>query len=378
MRDFAADAEGVTVTLSSGEAIRGKYLVGCDGAHSAIRKASGIGFPGSTSDDVVFRRAQAILPASSLSAITGSAAAVPDAAGAQGPLGYFRLERGTIALVNIMPGHYIVAVFEWDQPAPPDDEPVTFEEIRAAVERVVGAEVPMSPPSADESTFPMMRRTRSNTRVAERYRAGRVLIAGDAAHVHPSIGAPGLNLGLQDAANLGWKLAGAVHGWAPAGLLDTYETERRPVAERTAMQTQAQATLVQPGEGITAIRSVLGELIAEPGNARRIAALMAGSDIRYGTAEAGSPVGHFVPDFTLTVDGRETRLAELLRTGRPLLIGASEITAVAARWKDRVDLVTADRQGLLVRPDGYASWSGIDPAGLTEALCTWFGEPTAP
>lgn len=374
MQEFEQDAEGVTVTLSSGATIRAKYLVGCDGARSSVRKACGIGFAGSTSEDILFRRAHADLPASSLPAITGSAATVPDAGGARGALGYFRLERGTIALVNTAPDRYIVAVLEWGRSAPPDDEPVTFDEIRAAVARVAGVDVPMSQPPAGTSAYTLMRRAHSNTRLADRYRAGRVLLAGDAAHVHSSIGAPGLNLGLQDAANLGWKLAGAVRGWAPAALLDTYEAERRPVAERVATQTRAQAALLRPGDDVTAIRSVLGELIAEPENTRRIAALMAGSDLRYG-GDTDSPTGRFVEDFALTADGRETRLCELARTGRPLLIGDGMADA-AAGWKDRVDLITADVPGLLVRPDGYAAWSVADTSDPTKALHTWFGEPT--
>src|SRR5262249_2846958 len=157
----------------------------------------------------------------------------------------------------------------------------------------------------------MMRRTvGGNTRIAERYRAGRVFLVGDAAHVHSAIGGNGLNLGLQDSVNLAWKLAGQLRGWAPPGLLDTYESERRPVAERVALRTTAQSALVGPGPDVTALRVLFGELLRDPATVQRIADVISGAEIRY------ADMGGWAPDVTV---GRQ-RLAELTRDARPLLL----------------------------------------------------------
>ncbi|TWJ28422.1 FAD binding domain-containing protein [Micromonospora sagamiensis] len=237
----------------------------------------------------------------------------------------------------------------------------------------------------------LRRRYAANTRIATSYRHGRVFLAGDAAHVHPAVGAPGLNLGLQDAANLGWKLAAQVYGWAPPGLLDSYHTERHPAAERVTMHTQAQLALMSPGPAITALRQVVTELLETPGVTGQITDLLAGSDVRY-RMHAGAPhalTGRFAPDLALHVGTRATRLAELMRPGRPLLVDltdGSHLADLSNAWRDRVDLVTArattpsSADALLVRPDGYVAWAlgpdGTD--GLPEALATWFGRPQRP
>jgi hypothetical protein len=208
------------------------------------------------------------------------------------------------------------------------------------------------------------------TRLAERYRAGRVFLVGDAAHVHSAIGGPGLNLGLQDAVNLAWKLAATVHGWAPAGLLDTYEAERRPAGERVTMHTQAQHVLIGPGAEVTAMRTLFGELLQEPAVVRRIADLIAGADIRYGSSPSSPLTGGFVPD-----------LGELTHSGRPLLVdNTGTLAEVAAPWRDRVDVVTAPVAGataMLVRPDCYVAWASSssrpDQESLQAALTAWFG-----
>jgi hypothetical protein len=216
-----------------------------------------------------------------------------------------------------------------------------------------------------------------------------VFLVGDAAHVHSAIGGPGLNLGMQDVLNLGWKLAAAVHGWAPAGLLDTYEIERRPAGERVIMHTRAQSALLSPGPNTTALRALLTELLGDTTTVRRFADLMAGADLHY-PARFDGPVhpltGRWAPDLPLLVDGRETRLAELLRAARPVLLdlaGRADLAAAATGFADRVDLVTATTpeppaDALLVRPDGYVAWSGEhDGAGLRRALQAWFGAPVA-
>jgi hypothetical protein len=221
-----------------------------------------------------------------------------------------------------------------------------------------------------------------------------VLLVGDAAHVHSAVGAPGLNLGLQDAANLGWKLAAQVQGWAAPGLLDTYHTERHPAGERVAMHSQAQMALKSPGGGISALRQVFGELLRDKASLQRIADLMAGADIRYPTGTqhddltAPRLTGRFAPELTLTTKTGPARLADLMRNARPLLLdlsGGTHLPVAAAGWKDRVDTVAAHcsrppARALLIRPDGYVAWAATpdEPtaqvlATLESALTTWFG-----
>ena len=195
---------------------------------------------------------------------------------------------------------------------------------------------------------------------------------------------------MQDAANLGWKLAAQVRGWAPDGLLDSYHTERRPAAERVTVQTQAQLAPMAPGPAVTALRQVVAELLETPAATGQIADLLAGSDVRY-RMHAGTPhtlTGRFAPDLDLRVGSRDTRLAELMRPGRPLLVdltGSSHLAELAGAWRDRVDLITAQATtapagALFVRPDGYVAWAlGPDGTGdLLDALTTWFGDPDPP
>jgi hypothetical protein len=250
--------------------------------------------------------------------------------------------------------------------------PLTFAELRDAFQRVVGTDAPV-----EELENPgMMRRTvGGNTRIAERYRAGRVFLVGDAAHVHSAIGGNGLNLGLQDSVNLAWKLAAELRGWAPPGLLDTYESERRPAAEKVAMHTMAQGALVGPGADVTALRVLFGDMLHDKATVQRIADLISGADIRY------PDMGGWAPD--ITVDGR--RLAEFTRTGRPLLLDLTDdggLAAIAAPWRDRVDVVTGRggntaATGLLLRPDCYVAWESHaarpDTASLEATLARWFG-----
>jgi hypothetical protein len=222
----------------------------------------------------------------------------------------------------------------------------------------------------------MRRNAGRNTRIASQFRAGSVFLAGDAAHVHYGIGGPGLNLGLQDVANLAWKLAASVQGWAPEGLLDTYQSERQPVASRVAMQTQTQAALLAPGANVTALRTLFGELLESLDTRRHIVDTMSGNDVRY--EQSDHPlVGRLVPELSLS---GPVRLAELRRTGRPLLLDLAGVGAAAAGWRDRVDVVSAtcpDQPALLIRPDGFVAWAGTSSAGLSDALTRWFGVSTA-
>jgi hypothetical protein len=210
-----------------------------------------------------------------------------------------------------------------------------------------------------------------------------VLLAGDAAHVHSAVGGPGLNLGLQDVANLGWKLAAEVRGWAPPGLLDSYQSERRPVGERVFMHSQAQIALMAPGPAVTALRALFGELLTDPANTRRIAELLAGADVRYPVDCPHPLAGRFVPELP------GLRISELLHSAWPLLLDLSadgRFAPVAHDWRDRVATHRADCPGeptaaLLIRPDGYVAWAADHdqpaPQGLREALTSWFGEPSA-
>ncbi|SDP62740.1 FAD-dependent monooxygenase [Lentzea jiangxiensis] len=373
---FTQDADGVTVELSTGT-LRAGYLVGCDGGHSAVRALAGIAFPGVTSRRMTTRAADVVVPDSVRELLTDDA--LP------GGLSYRRTDTGVLASIALPGTHRIVAI-EWDRPEVPADVPVTFDEIREAVARVYGRELPMSEPGTDGPRL-LRRLGGTNTRLAGDYRVGRVFVAGDAAHVHSSIGAPGLNVGLQDAANLGWKLAAEIGGWAPPGLLGTYHEERHCAGRRMMMFTLAQLALLSPGSESTAVREVFGALLAEPANTRQIATMLAGADVRYPTAGPDDHplAGLWVPDLRLTRAGRPVRLAELARTGRSLLVdlsGDGQAAGIAAAWTDRVDLVTAaaenaPAEALLVRPDGYVAWAGDRGRGLTEALRRWYGEPAS-
>ena len=375
------DVDAVHVTLASGETVTARWLVGADGGRSVVRKLAGIDFPGVTTDDSVSRSAHISVAADQLDPATGGL--IVEGWGIVPPLQHTRTEQGLIIWAPL-PGRPAMLTTVELAAGPGDDEPMTLDELAASLERVVGVPVPVGPP-AGPGPHLLRRLTGGNTRLADRYRAGRVLLIGDAAHVHSAIGGPGLNLGLQDAVNLGWKLAAAVHGYAPDGLLDSYETERRPVAERVTMSTQAQSVLVRPGSDITALRVLFGELLAKPANRRHIAALMAGADVRYDPGPATSELaGRWAPDLVLHTDAGAVRLAELTVSARPLLLDfTGTLGAVAGRWADRVDLVTAkaaegERTAMLLRPDCYVAWASDaehpDEPELHAVLEHYFGE----
>ncbi|WP_420117011.1 FAD-dependent monooxygenase [Micromonospora sp.] len=383
-------ADDVRVAFADGTTLRCRYLVGADGGHSVVRRLAGIGFPGVSTDRTVSRTAQVSLPAELVDPATGDL--VVPGYGTVAPFRHTRTPHGLIVWAPFAGRPAGLSTIEWPE-STRFDGPLTLAELRASVARVLGADVPIDPP-AGPGPHLLRRLVGGNTRLAERYRAGRVLLLGDAAHVHSAIGGPGLNLGLQDAVNLGWKLAAQVHGRAPAGLLDSYEAERRPVAHRVTMSTQAQSALIAPGSEVTALRVLLGELLDRPENAAYVAALLAGADVRYPTGAADGPlVGRFAPDLVWHTGTGPVRLAELTRTARPLLLDPTGVHAgVAGPWRDRVDVVTgrftpADAPGddlptaLLLRPDCHVAWQsptdGPDADGLTAALTRWFGPPSA-
>lgn len=268
---------------------------------------------------------------------------------------------------------------------------MTLEEMRESLCRVLGTDVPpLEPPPPGPAL--LRRLIGRNTRLAERYRKGRIFLAGDAAHVHAATGGPGLNLGLQDAANLGWKLGAVLSGWAPSNLLGSYESERRGAGSRVFMQTQAQSALMAPGGDVTALRELFEELLQHRQTLQQIADLMAGSDVRYpsGSTSTHPLTGYFAPDIVLKTSSGTQRLAEMMREARPLLIDGSEdrsLREIAHAWRDRVDtIVSKDTdmpvRALLVRPDGYVAWAAgrtdaddATASGLRHALSTWFGQP---
>jgi hypothetical protein len=265
----------------------------------------------------------------------------------------------------------------------PRDVPVTLDELRAAVKRVAGVELEMSEPRWTS-------RFGNATRQAARYRSGRVLLAGDAAHVHFPAGGQGLNTGMQDAVNLGWKLGGVLAGWGSEELLDSYHAERHPVAKQVCHNTRAQLALMDPSEEITPLRELFARLMDFAEVNRYLAGMVTGVDIRYdlgGPANQHRLVGRRLPDLALRGDGGASRAVDLLRTGRGVLLDLADtatVRAAATGWAGRVDVVSAEcdteapAAALLLRPDGYIAWATdgatqdrIDQLG--EALARWFG-----
>jgi 2-polyprenyl-6-methoxyphenol hydroxylase-like FAD-dependent oxidoreductase len=377
--DLRPRPEAVEVRLADGTRLTSRFLVGADGGRSAVRRLAGIDFPGATSDRSISRTATVTVPASCLDPGTGGL--VAPGYGVVPPFQHTRTERGLIAWAPFPGRPAILSTTEWPDTPTSDDTPMSLAELRASVARVLGVDIPVGAPDGPG----LLRRLAGhNTRIAARYRAGRVLLVGDAAHVHPAIGGPGLNLGLQDAVNLGWKLAATVRGWAPPGLLDTYETERRPVAERVVMSTRAQSALTGPGDEITGLRELFAELLREPAVTGHIAALMSGADVHYPADPADPLAGRCAPDVVVHGDHGPTRLAELTCAARPLLLDSTGAFAeIAVPWRDRVDVVTGPLEGttataLLVRPDCFVAWSAGDAGTLHAALTHHFGLPRQP
>jgi 2-polyprenyl-6-methoxyphenol hydroxylase-like FAD-dependent oxidoreductase len=381
----SADTVAVDVADLDGHyRLDARYVVAADGGTSAVRKQLGIEFPGITDEGFVSRLGQVGI--AEPVAVPGTGELDVPGIGRLAPASFLRTETGLFAYGMFEPGCYRVAAFEWGEAAVEESDAIPLEELAGALCRVLGAEIPLTTPPG-ERKLEVRRGVGINSRQADRYRAGRVFLVGDAAHVHSAIGGPGLNLGMQDVFNLGWKLSAAVQGWAPPDLLDTYESERHPAGERVIMHTRAQHALLAPGPNVTSLRELFGELLHDAAAVRHIADVMAGADLTYPARQEG-PIhpltGRWAPDLPLHADGRTTRVAELLRGARPLLLDLTErtdLTAAARGWTDRVDVVTvttpdAPADALLLRPDGYVAWAGEHGAdGLRHALLTWFGPP---
>lgn len=289
---------------------------------------------------------------------------------------------GVVLLPPYGDGWYRATIWDRSRQQVPLDEPIDIEELRDSVRRIAGDDLGLA-----EMGWSM--RFLSERRQADSYRVGRVFLAGDAAHVHSPLGAMGMSTGIQDAANLSWKLAAAVQGWAPSWLLDTYHTERHRAGLTTLRFTDLMMRLAVAPAPVRLLRSLLAPAImnwrpVSEAVRRTISSLGLAYDVPAGTVDSPS-AGTRVPDLPLTVDGRKTRLFELLRGGRFLLVDVDgAAVGTAAPWKGRVDLVRAEgtpvgrATALLVRPDGYLAWSTDRPAGeqVRAALTQWCGSPT--
>ena len=357
-----------------------RYLVGCDGGRSPVRNLAGIPFAGTTYPEV--NRLGEITLADSVRMLDNGDLDVPGLGRIRA--GFTRTEHGVFSFGRITQGGLLVHATEEEPGEVDDDAPMTLAELQDSIRRVLGADLPLAGATR-------LSRWQFQARQAGRYRDGRILLAGDAAHLLPATGAA-LNLGLLDAVNLAWKLAGDIHGWAPAGLLDTYHGERHPAGARALLQTQAQMALRRGLDpAAEALRDVFTELLADEQPSRRVGAMIAGTDIRYpmpGPGPDHALAGTFAPDLTLRTGRGTTSVAELMLTARPILLDLADrpdLREAARDWRHRIDIRTAetDRRpadALLIRPDAYIAWVAAtgEPAGtaapaLRDALCCWFG-----
>ncbi|SEE83967.1 2-polyprenyl-6-methoxyphenol hydroxylase [Streptomyces sp. 3213] len=351
---LSQDEAGVTAELADGTQLRSRYLVGCDGGRSVVRKSLGVGFSGepATVETLLGEMAVTEDPAT-------IAAVVEDVRQTQLRFGVSPGENGMYRVVVPADG-----VAE-DRAAPP-----TLDDFRRQLRAVAGTDFGVHSPR-------WLSRFGDATRQAERYRVDRVLLAGDAAHIHPPTGGQGLNLGVQDAFNLGWKLAASVNGWAPEGLLDSYHTERHPVAARVLDNTRAQITLLGTDPGATALRGLFSTLMDFEEVNRYVTEMITAVGIRYDFGDDHELVGRRMRDVKLT----QGHLYGLMHGGRGLLLDRTGQLSVTG-WADRVDHVVdvvaepeLDVPAALLRPDGHVAWVGDDQEGLLDRLPKWFGPP---
>ncbi|MFC0543029.1 rifampin monooxygenase [Kutzneria chonburiensis] len=350
---FSQDDEGVTVSLTSGEQLRARYLVGCDGARSTVRKLLGVGFPGEPSrNDTLMGEMKASAPPEEI------AAKVAEVNRTQQRFWLRPFGEGIYSVV-------VPAADVSDRTEPP-----TLADFQQQLVAFAGTDFGVHSPR-------WLSRFGDATRLAERYRVGRVLLAGDAAHIHPPTGGQGLNLGVQDAVNLGWKLAAAVAGWAPDGLLDTYQAERHPVAADVLDNTRAQMELSSTEPGPRAVRRLLTELMDFDEVNRHLMEKITAIGLRYDFGPGPDLLGRRLRD----IDVKQGRLYSLLHRGRGLLVDRTERLTVGG-WSDRVDQLAdptaaLDVPAVLLRPDGHIAWLGDDQRDLEQHLARWFGHPTA-
>jgi 2-polyprenyl-6-methoxyphenol hydroxylase-like FAD-dependent oxidoreductase len=373
---FAQDDTRVDVELADGRSLRAQYLVGCDGGRSVIRKAAGIEFPGWE-------------PTKSNLIAEAEVTEEPDLGMRRDAIGVHAIGRleyeirdGEVVYMDRGP----VRVMVTEQQLGPGSEP-TLRDLSNALITVYGTDFGIHSPT-------WISRFTDMTRQAAAYRAGRVLLAGDSAHVHYPAGGQGLSLGVQDAVNLGWKLAQVVNGTSPESLLDTYHDERHAVAARALRHTMAQTALQRQDERTKALVEVMSELVTMDEPRKRLAGIVSGLDIHYNLGEGHPLLGRRMPDLDLVTADGPLRVFDLLHDAKPVLLNLGEPDSFdIAPWPNRVQLIDAEYDGLwelpvlggvtapaavLIRPDGYVAWvsDGTD-SGLREALTTWFGTPIA-
>jgi len=361
--------------------VTARYLVGCDGAHSKVRDAAGIPFPGITYPEVN-RLGQVTVP-DSVTRLDNGDLDVPGLGRIRA--GFTRTDRGVFGFGSLTSGVLLVQTTEDEPGQAGDDAPMTLAEFQDSIRRVLGAELPVG-------EVIRLSRYGFQARQAQRYRDKRILLAGDAAHQFPATGI-GINFGMLDAVNLAWKLAAVISGWAPPGLLDTYHGERHLAGARALLQTQAQVALRRGDDpAAQALRELFLELLADEQPLRRMGALIAGTDIRY-PMPGSSPhalAGTFAPDLTLHTGRGVSSVAELMHTARPVLLDLADrpdLRETARDWQHRIDIHTArtdhrPADSLLIRPDAHIAWAATvgEPAdtaapALREALSCWFGTP---
>ena len=364
---FAQDDTGVDVELSAGPPLRAEYLVGCDGGRSAVRKAAGIDFPGWEA--------------------TKSWLIAEVDASEEPQWGIRHDARGTHALAKLEDGDRcrLRAVLTEDRVGAVAEP--TLREVSAALRAIYGTDYGIHSPT-------WISRFTDMTRQAALYRQRRVLLAGDAAHVHPPMGGQGLNIGIQDAVNLGWKLAQVIKRISPDTLLDTYQAERHPVAARVLRNTMAQVALRRPDERSKALGEIASELFGMDEPRRRLAGMMSGLDVRYDIGDGHPLLGRRMPDLDLLTPNGPVRLFTLLHDARPVLLNFGGPGGLDSRpWADRIRSVDARCAGhwelpvigtvpapaaVLIRPDGYVAWVGeLTPPGPVAALTHWCGPPGA-
>ena len=368
----AEEDDGVRVEVAGPDGpvtARARYLVGCDGGRSTVRKAAGFDFPGTASTIEMF-----------LADIRGVQLR-PRMIGESVP-------GGMVMSGQLPDGTQRIIICERGNPPKRRTKPIEYAEISDAWKRLTGEDISHAEP-VWLSSFG------DATRQVTEYRRGRVLLAGDAAHIHLPAGGQGMNTSIQDSINLGWKLAAEVNGWAPTGLLDSYHTERHAVGARLLMNTQAQGLLFLSGNEMQPMRDLLVELIRYEEVSRHLVGMVSGLEIRYDMGSGTHPLlGHRMPDYDLVGPVGPVRTPALLHRGRGLLLDLADdapMREVASAWLDRVDVVTAKPGELdaddplagtfsvLVRPDGHVAWAAPDggKAELLDALHRWFGEPVA-
>ncbi len=347
---LSQDEDGVTAELADGTQLRSRYLVGCDGGRSTVRKLLGVGFPGQ--------------PAG-VETLLGEMKVAEDPATVAAIVAEVRQTQLRFGAMPLGDGVYRVVVpaagVAEDRTVPP-----ALEEFRHQLRAIAGTDFGAHSPR-------WLSRFGDATRLAERYRTGRVLLAGDAAHIHPPVGGQGLNLGIQDAFNLGWKLAAAVNGWAPEELLDSYHTERHPVAADVLDNTRAQMELLSLDPGPQAVRRLMSELMDFEDVNRHLVEKITAIGIRYDFGAGHELLGRRMRDVGL----KRGRLYELMHGGRGILLDQTGRLS-AAGWADRVDHVVdvseeLDVPAALLRPDGHVAWVGEDQQELLSQLSRWFG-----